>query len=104
MDYVRIRVHSLVKEARGAPKTPNRIHAILMKVFVGVARVCYPQRLFEDVNHAMPTEVKKEQTSQSDSMGEAEQTEAGKEGANEETVENDDFLVEAPSLFFAVMW
>ena len=52
------------------------------------------------MNHALPVETKPaaSQTERADE-GEAKEGEA-KEGA----VENDDFLVEAPSLFFAVMW
>ncbi len=53
------------------------------------------------MNHALPVETKPaaSQTERADE-GEAKEGEVGKKGA----VENDDFLVEAPSLFFAVMW
>lgn len=51
-----------------------------------------------DVNDALPTKTITT-ASKEDSQGEGV---ADKE--EKETVKNDDFLVEAPSLFFAVMW
>lgn len=55
-----------------------------------------------DVNDALPTKTVTT-ASKTDIQGDGV-ADKGEKTGEKETVKNDDFLVEAPSLFFAVMW